>query len=135
MPDDRAIATIRVYAADIGRVAYLSLCALIVTALVLERVAPGVAGNVVSPQRLIAAAVIAGALALLAPADTRPAAWKIAVHAASAIVAATFVFSAAWVHFAPMPEAQLPAAFAAAFCAALPFLAYAPAVMKGDLKK
>lgn len=124
MSESRNNGTFRAYAADIGRVAYLSLSAVIAATLVLERIAPGVAGNVVSPQKLVAAAILAGALALLAPSPT-PAAWRTALYAASAVVLTLFVFSAGLAYFESMP-----AAFAAAFCAALPFLAYARGSMK-----
>lgn len=120
MRSDGLIMTVRTYAADFGRVAYLGLCVVIAATLVLERVAPGVAANEVAPQRLAAFAVLCGLLSLVAPEPAWRASWREPLYVATALVATVFAFTAAMAHFH-----GLPAAFAAAYCVALPFLAYA----------
>jgi hypothetical protein len=110
----------RAHAADIGRVAYLSLCAIISAAVMLEMLAPGVAGNIISPQRLVSAAVIAGALALLASDQPVPANWRMALYIATALVLTVLAFSVGTAYFGSMVPAG-----AVSFGVALPFLAYA----------
>ena len=119
MTTARRFTTFRAYVSDIGRVAYLSLCVLTAATLALELLAPGVAANVVSPQRLVAAALLAGACALFAPHEARPAPWKAALYGSTAAFALLAAFFIGLSYFS-----SVPLACAAAFAAALPFIAY-----------
>ncbi|MEY4723064.1 MAG: hypothetical protein RLZZ324_577 [Candidatus Parcubacteria bacterium] len=110
--------------AETGRVALVSLLAVIASVLVLEFVSPGLSGNVVSAQRLVAAAVVSAALSLLAPAP-RPGPFGVAMHAFAAALAALLAFEATFAFFAAFPALRWQVSSAAAFAAALPFLAFA----------
>jgi hypothetical protein len=108
------------HAADLGRVAFLATSILIAVTLALELLAPGIAGNVVSPQKLVFAAVVAGAMSLLASRQTRSAGWRTAALAVAALILTVIAFSSALRYFDSITMALI-----MALCIVLPFLAYA----------
>lgn len=117
------------YLADVGRVAYVSSCVVILATAAAEFFFPGVIANFVAPQMLVGLAFLAGALSLAAPSLERSPP-RAAAYAAVGAISAVFAFSAAWYYFIPVPEAQAPLAWAAGGIVALLFSAYRHPVKK-----
>ena len=105
---------LRPYLADIGRVAFFSFATILAASALLEWFAPGVAGNYVSPQKLVACLAIAGALSLLAPQDGLSAPKSRLAYAAMAALDVVFVFIIAWKYAERYALTPFPLALAAA---------------------
>ena len=115
--------TVLPYVADVGGVAYMAIAAFVLAVIALEFASPGAAVSAVSPQALVASAVIAGAVALLDVSVTRPPhrmAWAVAT-----VLAAGVAFWASWYYFSSVPEVRARLAAAIAFAVALLFAAVA----------
>lgn len=113
------------YVAEIGDVAYGSLCAVIIACAVAEFLAPGIIAAAVSPQALALAAFAAGALSLVSERKVRPSRRRRAFYGAAGAAASVFAFSSAWYYFVSVPDARAPLAWASGMIVAIMFLACA----------
>lgn len=108
-----AAAGVLPYVAELGSVAFVAAGLFAVIAAAAEFLQPGFVVNFISPRSIVAAVIISGALALVAPA--RPAGRRRrAVRVAVAALAAVLVFWAAWYYFQSVPDMRLKLSLAAA---------------------
>ncbi len=112
------------YLSEIGRVAYGSVCVVIIIAAAVEFFAPGLVANFIAPQMLIGFAFFAGALALLSPPTFRSGIHNAVVYAIACVVASAVAFFASWYYFSSVPTVQAPLAYAFGIVVALLFIAY-----------
>ena len=118
------LATVRTYVSEIGRLAYGSVCIVILLFAGIEFFSPGLIANFVAPQTLVGCAVIAGGLALIATPESSKAVHRSILYAVVCAAAAIVAFSASWYYFSSVPAAQAPLAYAFGAVVALLFLAY-----------
>lgn len=124
----RMFALIRPYLADAGRVAYASALALACATLLLELFAPGIVGNYVTPQHLVAVAAVAAAMSLLDDAPTS--ALRLSAHVLALAALTVVACSATWRYLDSIPDARVFVTVTVGCTTLLAAAAYARSVRK-----
>ncbi len=98
-----AIREFFVYIADLGRVGFVVAFILVTCGAAAETIYPGLFFNHISPQRLVVALVIFGAMSMLGPVYERSA-WRLILFALAGCAIATLVVLFAQAYFAQLDE-------------------------------
>ena len=94
------------HVADLGYVAYIALAVFSLIVIVGEFVRPGIAVNYLSPQRLLAVGILAGALSVLVPEKKRSAFSRVGYWCV-AIAMTVLVYFGTQQYFSGLPDEAL----------------------------